>query len=271
MPVARTSGFSLVSAGPVRLYSTDELLRMPEPHWLINGILPAEGLIGVYGPPGSGKSFIALDIALSVASGVPWQGKATTPGLVVYISAEGTAGLGQRVQAWLLSKGLEPSDVDIAWLTESIPIYADNEYLEALFDRFDELQRVPALVIIDTLARCFLGDENQQEDMGKFVAGADRFRHECGASVIVIHHTNSSEGRERGSTAFRGASDTMVSVTPGHGGINASTTSRQTRGTFSVSCSKQKESEAFPRALGKLVPSGKSCYPMLQWTEVENE
>ncbi len=244
---------------------------MPEPTWLINGVLPAGGLIGLYGPPKSGKSFLAIDLALCIASGVPWHSKASAPGFVVYISAEGTAGLGQRVNAWLLAHYLDPADLDIAWVTESIPICMESENLEALFDRFDELQRVPTLVIVDTLARNFQGDENQQEDMGRFIAGVDRFRNECGSSVLVVHHTNSSEGRERGSTAFRGASDTMIAVAPGHGGVNATTASRRAKGAFTVTCSAQKEAEPFPRALGKLVPSGKSVYPSLQWMPSEED
>ena len=269
MPVARPSGFSLVGSGPVRLFSTEELLRMPEPSWLVNNVIPAGGLVGLYGPPKSGKSFLAIDLALSIASGVPWQGKASAPGLVVYISAEGTAGLGQRVNAWLLAKQLEARDIDMAWVTESIPIFMDSDQLETLFARFDELQRVPTMVVVDTLARNFDGDENQQEDMGRFIAGVDRFRNECGSSVLVVHHTNSSEGRERGSTAFRGASDTMIAVLPGHGGVNPLAAAKQPKGAFQVSCSAQKESEPFPRGLGRLVPSGKSVYPVINWQALQ--
>lgn len=233
MPGARPSGFVFTKDGPLRLYSTQELLEMPPPEWLVDGIIPEGGMIGVYGAPGVKKTFVALDLALCVATGTPWHGHEVQKGLVLYISAEGGTGIGKRVFAWLLKHNIDSKEVDIAWLTESIPVNIDSEQMAILVNRLvDELQRTPVLIVVDTLARCFDGNENEQEDMGRFVAGVDYLRHELRTAVMIIHHTNLSGLRERGNTAFRGATDTMVMV--------------ETDGTaVTLTCTKQRDAEDF--------------------------
>ena len=210
---SRPSSFTLTSPGPLRLYSTVELLRLPPPTWLIETILPAGGLVGLYGPPGAFKSFVALDLAMSVATGRAWHGQAVIKGHAIYVAAEGGTGMGKRAQAWLLHHDIPASAVDMSWLIESVTVNPDSDQMDRLLTRVnDEMHTEPSLIVIDTLARCFEGDENTQEDMGRFVAGVDRLRREFGATVLVVHHTRLAADRERGNTAFRGAADTMISI-----------------------------------------------------------
>jgi KaiC/GvpD/RAD55 family RecA-like ATPase len=233
---SRPSTFSFTNPGPLRLYSTSELLNLPAPTWLIDGHLPAGGLVGLYGPPGVGKSFVAIDIAMTVATGLQWLGTHDVErGPVVYVSAEGGAGIGKRVLAWLHSKSEDPKRANVAWLIESIPINADSEQMAILLNRVvDEARVQPSLVVIDTLARCFDGNENEQEDMGRFVAGVDILRSELKTTVLVVHHTRLGGDRERGNTAFRGAADTMIKIEGEEGSPY-----------FSVICNKQKDDEDF--------------------------
>ena len=242
------SKFPLTTSGPFRLYSTEELLRMPPPHWLVDTILPAGGLVALYGQPGEGKSFVALDLALSVASGKPWLSQfPVQAGYVVYISAEGGTGIGKRVQAWITARGVSPANLPIAWLIESIPIYADSEQMHVLLKRIStEIDVAPTLVVVDTLARCFDGDENQQEDMGRFIAGIDTIRHTFKATVLVVHHTRLDGERERGNTAFRGAADAMI-------GLSLDVAEHPEQGII-LACKKQKDAEPFPELRCRLVP-----------------
>jgi KaiC/GvpD/RAD55 family RecA-like ATPase len=214
---------------------------------LIDGIMPERGLVGIYGPPGIGKSFLALDFAMSVGSGTPWAARAVKKGPVLYIAAEGGTGYSKRAGAWMFDRGVQKTSV--AWLLESVPIYGDSDQVDRIMDRVkDEAQIHPKLVVIDTLARCFDGNENEQEDMGRFVAGADRFRDEFDAAVIVVHHTRLDGDRERGNTAFRGAADTMLSIERNNDGLW-------------LKCNKQKDAEEFSKieiALKK-VPMFASC------------
>jgi RecA-family ATPase len=168
-----------------------------------------------------GKSFIAIDMALSVASGRPWQGHVTRQGFVLYIAAEGGTGITKRVAAWLKTRVIPASQLAAAWLMEAIPVYNDSTDLERVLERVEtEIQTKPTLVVVDTLARCFDGNENEQLDMGRFIKGIDRMRHDFDATVMIVHHTRLDGDRERGNTAFRGAADAMLSVSRGHGGFN---------------------------------------------------
>lgn len=229
---SRPSDFTLTAPGKLRMFSTEEMMRLPPPTWLIDNIIPAGGLVGLYGPPGVMKSFVAADIALSVASGGLWQGHPVSQGFPLYVCAEGAAGMGKRIKGWLRYRKLKPSQAQAAWLTESVPVYADSDGMSVVMDRIEEADVVPDLIIIDTLARCFDGDENQQADMGRFVAGVDRLRKEFDATVLVVHHTRLDGDRERGNTAFRGAADAMLSLS-------------NKKRKLVLSCNKQKDAEEF--------------------------
>jgi len=68
----------------------------------------------------------------------------------------------------------------------------------------------PRLVLLDTLARCAVGlDENSAQDMGRAIAGFDAIRRALSCCVLVLHHTTKNGSTERGSSALRGALDTM--------------------------------------------------------------
>lgn len=229
---SRPSHFALTSPGSMRMFSTQEMMTLPPPKWLIDKIIPSGGLVGLYGPPGVKKSFVASDVALSVAAGGLWQGHPVNQGYPLYVCAEGSAGMGKRIKGWLQYRKLKASQALGAWLTESVPVYADSDGMARVIDRIEEAEIVPDLIVIDTLARCFDGDENQQADMGRFVAGVDRLRKEFDATVIVVHHTRLDGDRERGNTAFRGAADAMLSLA-------------NKKGKLILSCAKQKDGEEF--------------------------
>jgi hypothetical protein len=156
---------------------------------------------------------VAIDIAMSVATARPWQGFPVEPGLALYVSAEGGTGIGKRVRAWLDYYAVLAGHANMAWLVEAMTVNSDSDDLDIVIDRLDtEMERWPTLIILDTLARCFDGDENQQQDMGRFIQGVDKLRMKFHATVIVVHHTRLDGARERGNTAFRGAADAMISV-----------------------------------------------------------
>ncbi|MBQ5158854.1 DNA primase, partial [Citrobacter freundii] len=70
------------------------------------------------------------------------------------------------------------------------------------------------LVVIDTLARCFGGnDENDARDMGAFIEGCDTIKQKTGATVLVVHHSGKDEAKgARGSSSFRAALDAEFHV-----------------------------------------------------------
>jgi AAA domain len=104
--------FASPVAAPVRpayrFYSIDDLQGLPDPLWLVADFVPERSIAMLFGPPGVGKSFVALDLALSVATGRPWHGRATRRGPVVYVFAEGQAGAKKRINGWLKTHELKP-------------------------------------------------------------------------------------------------------------------------------------------------------------------
>lgn len=188
------------------LISGGDVLKIPPPEPLVHGWLDLDSLAVMYGRPKSGKTFVALDVALSVASGSWWHGHEVVAGPVLYIAAEGRRGAGNRVAAWLEQNHLH--DVpDGFHLLAMAPSLLEQLMVDALGALVHEL--APILVVVDTLARVTPGgNENAAQDMGRFVSAVDELRRRCGACILVIHHSgkDATQGA-RGHSSLLGAVD----------------------------------------------------------------
>lgn len=180
--------------------------------WRIKGILrEAAYFNGIYGPPGSYKSFIVLDMALSISSGCNWQGREVKPCSVAYVAAEGQYGLLKRIKAWKIHHGVENIG---SFALYPIPAIVDDPSNFGMFiESLRELPEMPNLVFIDTLARSMAGDENQTADMGRVVLACSHLSIEFGIQVVFVHHTGKDKKRGlRGSISLEGATDTLISI-----------------------------------------------------------
>jgi AAA domain len=155
---------------------------------------------------------VALDMAMCVAGGIPWHGKLIKQGLVVYLAAEGSHGLGRRAIGWRRTRGRDLPKPAFKLIPHSVALTGED--LEPMVEAILALDQRPVLIIIDTLARTFgAGDENKQADMNAYVTAADRLREATGANVLIVHHSGVHEDkRERGSNVLRGAADTVIKV-----------------------------------------------------------
>ena len=196
-----------------RVVNGADVLDLPAPTALVEDVLCYPSVVMLYGPPKIGKSLLAIDLALSVATGHWWQGRATIRGPVFYVAAEGVGGLGTRVAAWLHHHGVDRDELgSLTWLTRAVNL-ADSSAVERVAILVDNLRS--SLIVIDTLARCMVGaDENTARDMGNVVAALDRLRDICGSCVVVVHHMGKDRSAgARGSNALLGAVDTAVELT----------------------------------------------------------
>lgn len=225
----------------------EDLAQIPPPEWLIEGILPAQGFVALCSDPGVGKTFLAIDWALSIASGQTWCDRKVVQGPVVYVFGEGGNGIGKRLQAWQIAKGGYP-DRSVLAIREPVQLHKEGES-EALMNVINNLQMKPSLVVFDTLAKCFAGgEENNAKDMGLWVQGAFPFQQEYGATVVALHHLTKHTNEVRGSGALKGAADAMVRL------------KRNAAGIITVECEKQKDAEAFESftLASKVVPEAGS-------------
>jgi KaiC/GvpD/RAD55 family RecA-like ATPase len=188
-----------------------DLAELPKLEWLVEGLFPAGSFAVLYGPSGVGKSFVALDLAHVLADGLAWQGRRTRQGPVLYIAAEGTAGLRLRVEAWKQKVGRRRTRV--RYVPEAVQLH-QADHVDALIEQIQQFPEPPVLIIFDTLARCFVGaEESSSKDMGQLVASVDRVRAATGAAVLMVHHTGKKAyAAERGSSALGAAADLRMSL-----------------------------------------------------------
>lgn len=186
------------------------------PEWLIKGIIEKNKVSCVFGPSGSFKSFLMLDMGLCIASGKQFHGKPTESGSVLYICGEGKEGINKRIKAWELQNN-QGSPVENFFVTPMpIAINTPNgqEMLNAYLDGIKEATgSFPAKIIIDTLDRNFEGDENSSQAMSSFVDALAGIRIKTEACVTVVHHTGKGNSDSaRGSNVLRSGVDTEIKV-----------------------------------------------------------
>jgi len=198
------------SAPRVRLTRADQIEMRP-PQWLLRGMLERDTLALIFGDPGCGKSFLAIDWACRIATGTPWRGHGVKSGPVVYVAGEGQQGFGRRIRAWSEHHSVSLANVPL-YLAPAVAI-PDPTDLVGLVTAIDTgiaaVGGWPALIVLDTLARCFGGgDENSTQDMSKFVAACDVIRQRYGCTILVVHHAgHGDKSRARGAIALKAALD----------------------------------------------------------------
>ena len=180
--------------------------------WLVKNYLDAGSFSMIFGESGTMKTFVSLDMGLSIAMGCDWQGHETRKsGPVFYIAGEGFAGINRRIKAWSIHREKDLLDIPF-FVSDRAAQFLDDpiQVLLAVDDLRSANGEDPILIIIDTLSRNFgSGDENSTKDMARFVSVMDeeiRCRYHC--AVMIIHHSGLTiKERSRGSSALRAALD----------------------------------------------------------------
>lgn len=198
-------------------FSRVDSLAIEDIDFVIDGYLESDSLDLIFGEPGCGKSFVSIDMACCVATGTPWHGHEVKKGLVIYIAGEGHNGLAKRFKAWEVAHGVSLANAPLYKSHRAAQLYDMTvaiEVAESVKSISDAEGVVPALIIVDTVARNMGGDENSTKDMNQFIEHLDALlRHPYKSAVMLVHHSGkASPGQARGSTALRGALDAEYQV-----------------------------------------------------------
>lgn len=204
----RASGFPLIRVGD---------MTFSAPQFVVYGLLETSSLALAFGEPGCGKSFIAIDLACCIASGLAFHGREVKGGPVIYLAGEGHSGIKRRTIAWERHNGqsLQNSPLYFSRVPARL---LDADHAKSVAKAVDNIatkEGNPVLIVIDTLARSFAGgDENSTKDMNDFVAAVDDMKARYpGCTVLIIHHSgHSDKQRPRGAGSLKGALDAEYMV-----------------------------------------------------------
>ena len=147
-----------------RLLTTDDLERRPPIGWRVKGVLPKKGLAAMYAPPGSGKGFLVIDLAMAISSGLNWFDRRVNACPVFYCALEGEEGIPQRVAAYRQHHG--HAGRDIWYLLQPFNLLKPDHVAD-LAKAIVDAGGAGGVTILDTLNRAAPGsDENDSRDMG---------------------------------------------------------------------------------------------------------
>jgi hypothetical protein len=208
----------------INFVSAEDLLQTPTPSPLIEGFIQEQEAVVLYGEANGGKSFLALDWALSIAAGVPWLGiHPVLRGPIIYMAGEGAASLQVRVQAWM--EHHQVTELPGAYFqTRPLPL-RDEEMIDEIkhtlrtfaereYGGGEDAALRPRLIVVDTLSQFIMGGDENGPDMALFVSNVRHLSQEHETAVLIVHHTNKGGFQERGHSALRCNVDVMFKCLP---------------------------------------------------------
>ena len=194
-----------------QLLSVSDIQKLPKIDWLVKDVLPAQGLACIYGPSGSSKSFLALDLSLSIACKSEWFGLKIKCVPVIYIVLEGLQGFIKRVDAWIAQNKIRPKKFFLIRDDINLFNFADVSDLVA---SLQEANFVNGLIVIDTLNQASPGvDENSVKEISQVLNHLKFIQRETNSLTLIVHHSGKDVNRGlRGSSSIRAALDTSIEV-----------------------------------------------------------
>lgn len=189
------------------------------------------GTLTIYvGPYSRFKSFLTLDQAAHIALGRDWAGnKVTEAQDVLYIVAEGKAGIGNRVKAWEQHHGVKPER--LRFITVPFHLVNDAAALCTTLDKLAETGFSPSVIYIDTLASATEGVNENTSEMGLPIGVCRRIAADRGVALVLVDHTgkDDEDGTRgaRGWSGKEGAADAVFLITGDRDALTASVTVRK--------------------------------------------
>jgi AAA domain len=204
-----------------RFRSRAESRDLPPPVYLIQDLIEVGADAVIYGDSESLKSFFALAMGGSLATGIPAFGKFEIPnqGVVFYFAAEGKNNMEKkRLTAWEVDNGFAPFTVEDVWIGDAAFMIDDKDVAECILDiechLGDQKGKVPVLFVIDTLSRSLNGqDEDKANVAAKYLNNVKKIKDRIGGTSLTIAHTGKDRARGlRGSSGYFLGFDTVLAV-----------------------------------------------------------
>lgn len=196
-----------------------DLLNLPPKQWILDRIFGKGDLGMIYGEPGCGKTFIVIDMILSLCQGKMWAKEfdAARAVEVCYCAGEGFSSLAERFKGAMAIQELDdlPNFTCVDKMPQLfLPESQANTMSQFIAECLETGYR-PDVLILDTLhTAAYDAEENSAKDVGRILSSCKDAIRELGCSVILLHHTNKGGTSERGSGALRGAMDFMIEIKP---------------------------------------------------------
>jgi hypothetical protein len=182
--------------------------RSEEHRWLVTGLWSEQAVGIVGGEPKCCKSFLALDLAVAVAAGVPCLRRFAVPraGRVLLFAAEDALHIvRRRLEGISAAAGVALADLDIQVITAPIirlDLDADRRNLAETVARLQ-----PRLLILDPFVRLHRIDENASGEVAPLLAYLRELQRRHDVAVLVVHHAKKGGGGVRAGQALRGSSE----------------------------------------------------------------
>ena len=180
----------------------------PERRWLIDELWADEAVGIVGGEPKCCKSFLALDMAVAVAGGVPCLRRfapAQTGRVLLFAAEDALHVVRQRLAGIAAAAGRDLAEIDIHVITApSVRLDLERDR-DALVDTIVELS--PRLLVLDPFVRLHRIDENLSGEVAPLLAYLRELQRRFHLAVVLVHHARKGGARMRAGQALRGSSE----------------------------------------------------------------
>jgi len=178
-----------------------------ESDWLVNPLWSRAGVGFLFGPPKSSKSWMGLELAVSVASNTPCLGRfpVEDPGAVlVYLAEDGLPQVRARITALCEHRSVAASGLDLRVVTAPslrLDLQEDLARLRSTLERFR-----PRLLLLDPLIRMHRLNENRAEEVSGLLGNLRELQRTFDVAIVLVHHARKRTATSPGE-ALRGSGD----------------------------------------------------------------
>jgi len=176
--------------------------------WLVEQLWGASSVGVIGGAPKCSKTWLGLDLALSVATGTACLGRYAVPEpgpVLVYLAEDALPVVRQRVEGMARHRGLTLERVEIHVITAPTLRLDRDSHRRQLLETAKRLR--PRLLLLDPLVRLHGIDENNASEVAGLLAYIRGLQRQLGVSVILVHHTRKNAGGAAAGQSLRGSGD----------------------------------------------------------------